>query len=58
MGVHDDTYQFAKCCPVPSVDDRRFVSAVHFVDVDELDDEFAGEDNDQNNENTNIQHQQ
>jgi len=58
VGVHDDTYQFAKCCPVPSVDDRRFVSAVHFVDVEELDDEFAGEGNDQNNGNTNIQQQQ
>ena len=40
VGVYDDPYQFAKCCPVPSVDDRRFVSAVHFVDADELDKEF------------------
>ena len=55
VGVYDDPYQFAKCCPVPSVDDRRFVSAVHFVDADELDKEFAGEGNILNNGDTNIQ---
>ena len=56
-GVYDDSYQFAKCCPVPSVDDRRFVSAVHFVDADELEEEFAGEGDFQNNGDINIQQQ-
>jgi len=46
-GVSNDCDHYAKCCPVPSVDDRRFVSAVHFVDEEDL---FVDENNIQQRE--------